>query len=47
MFITISDGKLNGRMYVICSVRPPRARLSEVKRRLPAVTGTMASLSGH
>ncbi|PSY51328.1 hypothetical protein C7B12_19340 [Escherichia coli] len=27
--------------------KPPRARLSEVKRRLPAVTGTMASLSGH
>ena len=27
--------------------KPPRARLSEVKRRLPAVTGTMAFLSGH
>lgn len=47
MFITISDGKLNGYKYVICSVSPPRAKLSEVKRRLPAVTGTMAFLSGH
>ncbi|EFO0081738.1 hypothetical protein D1Z54_18415 [Escherichia coli] len=27
--------------------KPPRARLSEVKRRLPAVTGTMAFLSRH
>ncbi|EGO8463681.1 hypothetical protein ERU12_09580 [Escherichia coli] len=47
MFTPISGEKLNRCDYVICSVSPPRAKLSEVKRRLPAVTGTMASLTGH
>ncbi|EFN9975847.1 hypothetical protein DMN53_27655 [Escherichia coli] len=31
----------------MCPVSPLRAKLSEVKRRLPVVTGTMASLPGH
>ncbi|QED70725.1 hypothetical protein FTV92_12360 [Escherichia coli] len=44
VFIPISDEKLNRCKYVICPVSPLRAKLSEVKRRLPVVTGTMASL---
>ncbi|EFE7137960.1 hypothetical protein GA303_07730 [Escherichia coli] len=47
VFIPISDEKLNRCKYVICPVSPLRAKLSEVKRRLPVVTGTMASLPGH
>ncbi|ONG13045.1 hypothetical protein BWR13_13345 [Escherichia coli] len=42
VFIPISDEKLNRCKYVICPVSPLRAKLSEVKRRLPVVTGTMA-----
>lgn len=44
VFTPISDEKLNRCKCVIMSGKPLRAKLSEVKRRLPVVTGTMASL---